>query len=29
MLEQGTHFLPREDTDAAYHLQAQLKKDGI
>ena len=29
MLERSSKFLPREDSDAAFILQEQLKKDGI
>jgi pyruvate/2-oxoglutarate dehydrogenase complex dihydrolipoamide dehydrogenase (E3) component len=29
MLERFSKFLPREDSDAAFILQEQLKKDGI
>ena len=29
MMEHSGKFLPREDTDAAYLLQEQLKKDGV
>jgi pyruvate/2-oxoglutarate dehydrogenase complex dihydrolipoamide dehydrogenase (E3) component len=29
MLERSAKFLPREDSDAAYLLQEQLKADGV
>jgi len=29
MSERGSHFLPREDQDAAAILQEQMKKDGV
>lgn len=29
IIEMGEHFLPREDTDAAYLLQESMKKDGV
>ena len=29
MIERNDHFLPKEDTDASYLLQQQLKEEGV